>query len=821
MMVAFLKKMQIKNNRAPLVFIFLLLGLVAVIAQTIAIREFLVVFSGNEICLGIIFAAWLIGITLGAGVGAFITDRLSWLIELLALLLIVMCFVLPAEIYFIRISRSFLDIPIGQHIPFWSLVAMSLFILVPFSFLLGAIFPVSCKTYSEYGIKKNRNHKSAIRNPNSAISVDPAVQIGWVYIFEALGGLIGGVVFTFFLVERFNAWQIVILTDCFLLAMTFLVLSLSSRRFPRAVLKSVSLLLLVGALVILFSRATDWHNRTIKQRWQILNEKITLRESLDSKYENLAIGEYNEQFTLYANAHPVFSFPDDYTYAPLANFLLTEHPDPKNVLLIGGNEGLIKEMLKHPLDRLDYVQLDPKVIELVSKYLDEESRQVIEKNKNKILFTHSVDGRYFVKHTSRKYDLVIVDMPDPSTAMINRFYTLDFFREVKMVLTDNGVVATRSQSAVNYFSEEVGSYLGSLVDTLKQAFRYILVTPGTEAHIFATNAPGTITFDLDILDKRFKTRQIKTDHFVSPFSYESNFQLQPELIKFTARSLEERKSSVLNTDLKPVTYFFNLVLWDTITQGGIGRSRSFLQNLSRLKFRWLLMGLIVCLAVRLVYLRLTPRRAMAHQRFNSLLVMFSIGFAGLALELVLLFSFQNIYGYVYQKIGLIIAFFMFGLAIGGYLANKIIMKKERDWGRVLVLIEIMIIIFALTLPVILKLLISESARPFVYAISEYLFICLVAGSGVLTGLVYPVVNKLYLVSSPISDKVGKAAGLVDSADHFGACLGALLTGVIFIPLFGIELTCWFVAGLNLVSLVLLVFDHSGPKLEPGSAISDA
>lgn len=776
-----------RTNHIFLVITFLLIGFAAIIAQTICIREFLVVFSGNEICLGVIFAAWLIGITLGAAFCAGIIDRFRWNIEILAILLIAMCFILPLQIYFIRISRSFIDISTGQYIPFVSLLYMSLLTIAPFSFLVGVIFPVACKAYTE-------------------LRGNPAVQIGWVYIFEALGSLIGGVIFTFLLVERFNAYQITMIVNIILLIVTFLVLGGSSYKPIKWILKTVCLVLLIGVIYLFSEQANNLNSHTVQKRWQTFNEKIQLIESIDSKYENLAIGKYQDQYTLYGNGHPVFSFPDDYTYAPQANFFLTEHPDPKNVLLIGGTEGLIKEMLKHPIDRLDYVQLDPQAIKMVSKYLPETDREIIAKNKGKRLFIHYQDGRYFVKHTPEKYDLIIIAMPDPSTAMINRFYTVGFFRELKRILAGDGAVITRSTSAVNYFGDAVGNYVGSLYDTLREEFQYVLVTPGTEAYLLASNEPGVVTFDLDILDKRFRERNIQTDYFSSPAHYITQFQLQEWQINFTRDSLAQREYHYINTDLKPITYFFNLVLWDIISRpGGLAGERgkgSFFKTLSGLKYWNIIVFLLALLIIRIGYVGFTPQRRLAHHRFNSLFTMFAIGFAGLSLELVLMFSFQNIYGYIYQKIGLIIALFMLGLAIGGYIANKVIMKRERNWVKTLIWIEGLIVGFALILPFFLRLMITVSVNPIVFMVSEYLFVLLIAISGVITGLVYPVTNKLYLESS--SGRVGQTAGLVDSADHLGACLGAILTGIIFVPLFGIEQTCFFVAALNLFSLVLLL-----------------
>jgi len=59
--------------------------------------------------------------------------------------------------------------------------------------------------------------------------------------------------------------------------------------------------------------------------------------------------------------------------------------------------------------------------------------------------------------------------------------------------------------------------------------------------------------------------------------------------------------------------------------------------------------------------------------FSSLYAIFSTGFAAMGLEIILLFAYQNHYGCLYQKIGIIVALFMAGLAVGAH-----IMKPSDD-----------------------------------------------------------------------------------------------------------------------------------------------
>jgi spermidine synthase len=784
------------KHRIKLVIGFILIGFSALIAQAVMARELLVIFQGNEVALGIIFGVWMIGITIGACLSALFIDRLKNLYPVLVIIIIAMTAVLPLMVYFIRITRSLISIQAGQPIPLIPMVYLSLLLVIPFSVFVGIIFPVICKIYTE----EDREGGEGLGGGEAAI------QIGWVYIYEALGSLLGGVIFTFVLVEYFNSFTIIMVSNSLLLAAT-LMLSGSSRK----VLSGLTILFLLVNLLGIVTYANSLHQYSVKKRWESFRPGEELMESVDSKYENLVIGKLGNQYQLYGNGQFVSSFPDDYAHEPPVHFLLTQHPEPKNILLIGGGiEGMLSPILKHPsVQELHYVQLDPKMTELVGKYLPPTFGRGLplnrvspnpapaggarpEKIADNRLQIHHLDGRYFVKHTENKFDMIVLNLPDPSTAMINRFYTTDFFREVKRILNPGGVVVTSISSAVNYFSPTVLVYVGSLYDTLKSEFKNVLVTPGDRAYFFATDSDNIITFDIALLDKRFKERNITTDRFVSPAQYE--LYIQSSQLAFMDKTLEERKEHYLNTDLQPISYFFNLVLWDTIMSGYGTEPGVFFKVLQVLKFWWILGIIGLLFLLRLAYLFMTPKRALHHQRFNSLYSIFAIGLAGLSAELILIFAFQNIYGYIYQKIGLIIALFMLGLALGGIISNRFIMTKPRAWAKVLAFINLSLVIFALLLTPAIKLIEGVGS-------GEYSFILLIMLCGIITGLAYPVANRLYLESEP---RIGKASGLIDSADHFGAFIGALLTGVIFIPLFGIFQTCVFIAFLNLAGTILLI-----------------
>ena len=788
---------MVRENRTWLFVLFsmVFIGCYATIAQVLIIREFIVVFFGNELCFGIILGTWLFGVASGAATGGRIVDRLREHVPVFTLVLVLMCVILPLELILIRVLRYILDVPAGQYIPILSLLFSSILIITPFSFTIGLAFPLACKMVRGF-------------------TRDSAVDIGFMYVLESVGSLIGGLLFTFVLVSRFQPFAITLILDCFLFLNIFLILLFFKERFFKKGHSFACLLLFFVAFILLVSGTVNKiDNYFINARWNSSNPDIRLLESIDSRYENIVIGVRDDQYSVFGNGQYNFAFPDDYENSQIAHLVMTQHPAPKRVLLIGGGMGgLIREMLKHSIDELHYIELDPVLIESTKKYLPPDELEALSDERVKIFH---VDGRYFVKRAGKadKYDLIFVNIPDPSTAFLNRFYTSEFFQEANGILEKDGVFATGVSSAVNYLGEEVGNYVGSIYQTMHSVFPHVIVSPGQTNYFFASNSFDTATFDIQALAKRYVERGVKSEYFSE---HVFNTLLPPGRVKFIGDEIKSRKELSVNTDTKPVTYFFNLMLWDKLTGSQLG---SVLKLFERSHLKIILIPIFVFLVCRIVYVIVFRRSLDVQQRFNSIAVVATTGFAGMALEIILIYAFQNIYGYVYEKIGLIIAVFMFGLAMGGGLSNRMILqrttaggeglpgkvsaRKEKDWIKILMVLEAFIVVYAFIMPLVLNQL------SFLFFNSEYLFMILVVITGVLTGIEFPISSKLYFLRK---GELGATAGTIDSADHTGAFIGAILTGVLFVPIFGITGSCVIIAGLNLMSLLFLIYHFSQKRM---------
>ena len=303
--------------------------------------------------------------------------------------------------------------------------------------------------------------------------------------------------------------------------------------------------------------------------------------------------------------------------------------------------------------------------------------------------------------------------------------------------------------------------------------------------------------------ERYRKSQVKSDYFTEFLFYTL---LQPEQVKFIENQLSQRKDLLVNTDARPVTYFLNLVLWDSLAGG---RLHGLFHGLKDVGLKSFLIPIMIALAGRIIYvvvkqIKLRMKSDKCAEEFklpynkqlktNCLIALATTGFTGIALEIVLLCAFQNIYGYIYERMGVIVAVFMVGLAFGGYITNRIIQKRNFTWINVLMVFEGVVGLFALILPFIIYVLSFYSIA------AEVGLTCFIGIAGILTGLEFPLVNKLFMQSS---EDIAVSAGATNSADHIGAFLGAILTGVIFLPLLGVFGTCLILATLNLSSLILI------------------
>ncbi len=769
---------------------FFMLGAYSIATQIILIREFLVILFGNELCIGTIFAVWLASIFAGALAGGRLVARVPYPLTIY-LSFIYSLIALPfLQAFLIRNVRAIFTILPGETIAFGAAALAICVVLFPFAFAVGLIFPCAARSYPQ-------------------ATTHPSYSIGAVYVWESLGSMVGAAVLTYWLIGRFSHFQIMgyasgvlVVICCFLASQIPLRLSRQFFYFFGAAMV---------ATWVVITGLHGWEQieaQTTRQRWHTINPQIALVENLDSRYQNLAVGKIEDQYSIYGNGQHISSFPDPLESAITAHFLLTQHPNPQAVLLIGGGmEGVLGEMLKHPIKELHYVELDPALITVAQRHLPLEAKLALDDPRVK---TFTCDGRFFVKNAPSAYDVVIINTPDPSTAMLNRFYTVDFYKEIKSILKPEGLLVAKISSAENYIGPEVERYVGSVYHSLSRVFSHVLVTPGDYNYFFASNAPGVATVNSAELSERYKSRGITCAYF-SPHFFP--MLLAPERVDYINQAIRRSAPPYPNTDNRPVSYFYNLVLWDLFSRQS---KQTIFEHLSDISGTWYLLSVPLLLATGCFYLwRSRNRGHYQRLRFVGLYAIVSTGFAAMGLELVLLFSFQNLYGYLYHHIGIMVASFMAGLAAGATIINRASKHSLRWRVATLLVLELAVAAFSLLVPCLLDAVSQLRGHGSSLAETQWLafvnslpFLLMLFGLGLLTGLEFPLVSSILTAAG---GKPGRVAGLVDGFDHGGASLGAALTGTLFVPLYGLSYSASLIAGLNAASLVFLSIVLLGVK----------
>jgi spermidine synthase len=140
------------------------------------------------------------------------------------------------------------------------------------------------------------------------------------------------------------------------------------------------------------------------------------------------------------------SIKDEFMYHEMiAHIPLFLHPNPKNVLIIGGGDGgAAREVVRHPeVETVTMVDIDGKVIELSKKYFPEIAKAMLENNPK--LTVKVGDGIGFMAQAEAYYDVIIVDCSDP-IGPGEGLFTYDFYKNTYKALKQDGLFVQQTES---------------------------------------------------------------------------------------------------------------------------------------------------------------------------------------------------------------------------------------------------------------------------------------------------------------------------------------------------------------------------------------
>jgi len=713
------------------------------LSQVILIRRLLSVFYGNELTIGALLAGWMFWFGVGAvGFGGF-SDRVKNPERALAAALFAAALIFPATCLCTWLVRYIFSIGPGVMAGLGTMLAASFALSAPVCILLAAGFNFAAKSFSG-------------DEPNLVA----------LYLYEALGSAAAGAA-SLGMAGRVPALAQVL----FCSLVCALAGAAALERKKHAALSGIAAALVFIPLIFFSGRI---ERSLVLAQWP--GQEVVLQT--ESKYSTITITREPGQTTFNLDGFPAFSAPSPEPSEYLVHLPLSMCGRTDRVLLIGGGLApAAREVLKYPVKELVYVQIDPELTRLEEKYVAGFGEVM---SSGRVRVVHQ-DGRSYLRENHGRFDAVILNLPGPETASLNRYYTREFFEDLSRN-SGGAVLGLSVGTSGNYLSDGQAGLLANAVLTLQRVYPSVAVFPLGQNYLVASPANPLFTDQPDEIVARLQSRGIETK-FVRDYFLAAN--LSPERMSSLSERLAGFARQPVNEDSRPRGYYLSGLLW--LEQAGAGRRELIkkVMDLTRAPFYFLLAAFFAACVVMTFW---RGRAAFAKA------AIFGIGFAGMAAEFLLMLVFQAAYGYVFYLVGSLVAAFMAGLAAGAYLYQRF-GARAGNAVRLLVIAaagEAGAIAFASAL---LSGRIPSWNAPAAKLIMIFLALALIA---LFSGAAFPICARICKTEGA---GMGSAAAAVNAWDHFGSAAGALLISAIIVPLFGLPFAFWFL-GLLILGCIL-------------------
>ena len=539
----------------------------------------------------------------------------------------------------------------------------------------------------------------------------------WIYMADNAGDVAGGALFSFILVHWLTPFQLLLAVHLPLLAALW--------RLDGAISRAT---IIAGCLSIVVLTT----GCVFEESWLPFREGRRVYYA-ESRYGRIEVVDSQGQATLFNDGVPRLFSHDPALAEQCVHLPLAQLDHPRRLLLVSSVGGMAAEVAKYNPERVDYVELDPMVAAVQQRF------GLLDAFAGLTVITQ--DARAYLASTSIKYDAILIGLPEPETYQVNRFFTSEFFALANRHLAPDGVLSFGIQGVENYISDRRRQTLSSLANTAGRYFQHVCLMPGQRLIFICRHRP--VRTDITRL---MDQKGIETDYIRRYFEGD-----------FTDQRIRELNAAV---------------------DAGVPPNLDLFPRLMRLSFMdWFAHHgespwgfALVLTVVSLVYFLRISRPQW---------VLMTTGCINIGAEMVTIFTFQALYGYIYLQIGVLVTVFLAGLLPGAWVGGRIVGRHRRALMAGDLLLCLLLLFFAGLLVAVRSYLLLGALYAFGLVIS---FVC---------GFQFPLALALS------GDDTTAVAGSF-SADLVGAAGGVLLVSLVLIPLMGL---LWSTLTLALIKLI--------------------
>ena len=273
--------------------------------------------------------------------------------------------------------------------------------------------------------------------------------VAHAFSVDYLGALIASVLFPLVAVPYLGVVRTAIgvgLLNVIVAAFTLYMFRERVRRFRELRNGLLVVLLLLSLLGVYSLRLTGFLEQMLYQDPIVHSEQ--------TPYQKLVLTENGQDLRLYIDGNLQFASGDEYRYHEvLVQVPMLMAGQPHEVLLLGGGDGLaLREILRFPsVSHVTLVDLDPAMTRLGTQHqkLRDLNRDAFADERVRVV---NQDAWQFVRSDEKRYDIVLIDLPDPNDFGVGKLYTREFYRLLSARLQPNALVATQATSP--YFARE-------------------------------------------------------------------------------------------------------------------------------------------------------------------------------------------------------------------------------------------------------------------------------------------------------------------------------------------------------------------------------
>jgi len=265
---------------------------------------------------------------------------------------------------------------------------------------------------------------------------------------------------------------------------------------------------------------------TLHQDWgQFFRDYEVIHEEKSDKQHLLLINTLSYGKVLLIDGVVQVAEKDNFVYHEMLTHVpIISHGNCKKVLIIGGGDGgMAKEVLKYKKVKVTQVEIDCKVVDFARTYLSDICGDAFDNDQLTLLIA---DGSTYVRDTSDRFDVIIIDSTDP-IGPGKALFTKDFYSNCKRILNPQGILVTQNgipfsqaaelQQSVAYFKELFSTgtcYVGTVPSYIG----------GEMAFGFATDNKVALALTQAELARRFAASNIDTNYY-TPTLHKASFIL--------------------------------------------------------------------------------------------------------------------------------------------------------------------------------------------------------------------------------------------------------------------------------------------------------